>query len=110
MFLVAIHKLYLEISKEYETISEICTFRICERQPAEAEKGVEENSALRGGGAFGDFGAVALDLLLSASHANVGINAREGENFKPMPNIWRNEILLNSDNRIFSFIIRRFQR
>ena len=62
---------------------------------------MEENSALRGGGAFGDFGAVvALDLLLGASHANVGINAREGENFKPMPNIWRDEILLKSDNRI----------
>ena len=62
---------------------------------------MEENSAdlaLRGGGAFGDFGAVALDLLLGASHANVGINAREGENFKPIPNIWRGEILLNSDN------------
>ena len=57
---------------------------------------MEENSALRGGGAFGDFGAVvALDLLLGASHANVGINAREGENFKP--NIWRDEILLKSD-------------
>ena len=71
---------------------------------------MEENSALRGGGAFGDFGAVvALDLLLGASHANVGINAREGENFKPIPNIWRDEILLKSD-RIFSFIIRRFQR
>ena len=54
---------------------------------------MEENSALRGGGAFGDFGAVvALDLLLGASHANVGINAREGENFKPIPNIWRDEI------------------
>ena len=52
---------------------------------------MEENSALRGGGAFGDFGAVvALDLLLGASHANVGINAREGENFKTIPNIWIN--------------------
>ena len=71
---------------------------------------MEENSALRGGGAFGDFGAVALDLLLGASHANVGINAREGENFNPIPNIWRDEILLKSDNRILSFIIQRFQR